>query len=611
MFKRFTSSNIVMVACVIAFAGLLSMPAIAEDKEKKDLPTKLALISISGSLADALPQQNPFGPSPMYFKKQLELIRKAASDDSVKAIELEVDSPRIGLSKVYELLCVLKEFKESGKKIFGYTESLGQKDLMLLSCCDYLAIPESGIVMLQGISAEIMYYKKLFEKLGIEFLVEHIGDYKSAYENYSLESMSDANRMVLENLLDNMYFNIISTIADNRNINQVQVVQAIDCGLLTPKKALEYELVDAVCYRDQFDDYVKSTMKAKKIEVDKKFGKKDKDLDMDNPFVLFSQIMSAFNESSKKESDKPKIAVIYASGMIMSGKNQADPFSGEVTIGSETLAGAIDKAADDETVKAIVLRVDSPGGSGLASDIIWRAEKRAKKKKPFIVSMSDVAASGGYYISTCADVILAQPNTLTGSIGVVSAIPNISKTLDKMGIKVERITRGKNALMMSVTAPPKDVNIHALAKYMEEFYWDFIAKVAEGRNMTCEEVHKVAQGRVWTGKEALANGLVDALGGLDDAIEIAKIKAGFKEDTEWELKEMPKAPDFFDSLSESFGVRAAMTQVLKTAGLNPFEAMILDRPELKAQLDQLRNLLSICKDESLLLVMPVAFRLDF
>lgn len=608
--KRYSRLILVLILALVAFS---ISPAKAEEKMEaaKSKQANLARISITGSLLDALPPENPFGPSPMYFKKMLDLIHKAAEDKEVHGLILKVDSPQIGFSKTKELVKALKSFKDTGKKIFGYSEGLGMKDLMILSSCDHLAIPESGIVVLPGLSIEVMYYKKFFEKIGVEFLVEHIGDYKSAYENYSRENMSNPLREVLNDLLDEFYFSIISTIADNRGINQLDVMKAIDGALISPDEALELGLVDDVCYEDEFKDHVTSFLKVDKINIEKKYGRSDKDLDLDNPFTLFSQIMSTMTGKKKKESKNPKIAVIYASGPIHSGKNSINPFSQEVSIGSETLSKAILDAADDETVKAIVLRVDSPGGSGLASDIIWRAEMKAKAKKPFIVSMADIAGSGGYYISMAADMILAERSTLTGSIGVVSAIPNISKTLDMIGINVERMQRGKNAGLMSLYAPPKDVNVGLLAEYMEDFYWKFVDKVAAGRHMTRDQVHKIAQGRVWTGKQALKNGLVDALGGLEDAIQIAKIKAGLTDAMNWELKEMPESPDFFEALSESMGVEMLLKAMGHAVAPDSLDNFILNRPEIRARLSQLATIWNICQDEKLLLLMPADIQVQF
>jgi protease-4 len=607
MLRKLTSLGVLIV-----MLALVCRPALARDPDQKapeQKEVKLARITIKGSLPDSLPQVNPFGPSPMYFRKQLELIREAAEDNAVNGIELKVSSPAIGFGKVKELNDTLAEFKESGKKIFGYAESLSMKDLMILSMCDHLAIPESGVVILPGLNAEIMYYKGLFEKLGIKFLVEHIGDYKSAYENYHLPGMSDANRKVLESLLTQYYSYIVETIATNRGLDKQQVIQAIDQAIITPKQAKEFGLVDALCYRDQYEDHLKSVLEVDKIEVDKKYGKEDKDLDMDNPLVLFSQIMTSLSGKKKKESKNPKIALIYASGPINSGKNSVDPFSGESTIGSDTLAEAIKEAGDDDTVKAIVMRVNSPGGSGLASDIIWHAAMNAKAKKPFIISMADVAGSGGYYISMMADLIVAQPNTLTGSIGVVSAMPNLHGSMEKLGINVERIAYGKNSGLMSPFTPPDKVNLKRLTGYMENFYWDFVDKVAQGRKMSRDEVHAIAQGRVWTGTQALENGLVDALGGLSDAMEIAKIKAGLT--TEWELKEMPEPPDFFESLSEAMGVRTLLKQVASAAGMNTAESLLLDHPEIKARLERLLNVFRVCRNESLLLLMPMDVQVNF
>jgi len=287
-----------------------------------------------------------------------------------------------------------------------------------------------------------------------------------------------------------------------------------------------------------------------------------------------------------------------------------DFLSGEVSIGSDTISKAILEAANDSTVKAIILRVNSPGGSGLASDIIWRAEMLAKEKKPLIVSMSDVAASGGYYIACPANIILAEANTITGSIGVVSAMPNISKTLDKLGIKVERISRGKNSGMMSLFTPVEEVNMNVLTSYMEDFYWKFVDRVAAGRKMTKEQVHEVAQGRVWTGKQALKNGLIDAIGGLEDAIHIAKLRAGLTDDENWELTEMPRSEDFFESLSENFGLRVS-SLLSKFSSLNAFEALVLENPEIKSRLARLNSVFKLCQNERVLLLMPMDISIQF
>jgi len=587
----------------VSLAGTVSDKACSAEEKEECKTVKLAKIVITGSIEDALPPTSPFGPAPIYFKKLLDIIEQAAEDEEIEGLYLEVSSPAIGNAKVRELRAALEAFKDSGKKIYSYTESIGLKDLVLLATCDHLATPEAGMVIIPGFSIESLYYKDLFEKIGFKMVVDHIGDYKSAYENFHLDGMSDQLREVLSCILDEFYDSTVSMIAESRGVAECTVKEAIDKALLDAKTAKALGLIDAVVYKDQFDEFLKKDLKADKVEIVGKYGCESLDLDTTNFFALFSQIMSSMSEKSKPKSKNPKIAIIYASGPIHSGKNSVDPFSQSHSIGSDTMVEAIQEAADDETVKAIVMRVDSPGGSGLASDLIWRAQCEAKKKKkPLIVSMADVAGSGGYYIAMAADVILAEPGTITGSIGVVSAFPNLHGSLEKLGIKVERLSRGKNAAMLSTFAPPEEVDISLLTRYMERFYWDFVDKVAAGRNMTRAQVHKLAQGRVWTGRQAVENGLIDEIGSFSDAINVARAMAGLTDDDKWETLELPEAPDFFDALSESFGIS---TQMQGMAGLVGLEWGVLSTvPELREALSHISTFINLAREETILYMMP-------
>lgn len=602
--RELMEKGIVSLLFFALWAPAILMADEAEPAKEASL-AHVARIVIQGDLADAKPQDNPFGPTKLNFKRQLDLIADAAADADIAALELQVDDAAMGLSKIQELHHALAVFKQSGKPIFGYAEQLTTADLLILAPSDFLAIPESGMVLVPGINAEVMYFKEFFEKLGIQFMVEHVGDYKSAYENFHLPSMSEAQRKVLEDLMGQIFDWMVQSVATHRDLDPSQVLKAVDQALMTPKQARDMGLVDAVCYYDQFKDHMRKHLKVDELVVDKKYGRKDKTLDMNNPFVLFSQIMAAFGGKKKKDSEQPKIALIYASGPIHSGKNTVDPMSGENTIGSDTLAAAIDEAARDDSIKAIVLRVNSPGGSGLASDIIWEAEQRARARKPLIVSMGDVAGSGGYYISMVADVIMVQPNTLTGSIGVVSAMPNLHGTMEKLGIKVERLTRGRNARLMSPFTPVEDVNLSPMTDLMEAFYWDFVDKVAAGRGMTREAVHAIAQGRVWTGKQAVENGLADELGGLMDAIELAKSRSGMTGEVDWEIKEMPEPPDFFEMLNEAMGASANHVAWFKALGLSPWQTTALNHPQIARRLARLLRIFEICSQEHLLLLMPM------
>jgi len=618
-FRLFTKS--VGVAAVLLAAALFVSSAVlyaGEEKAKekaKEKVVQLAKISISGALSDNLPADNPFGPQSIHFRGLLQTIKDAAEDDEVAGLFLSVNSPAIGFAKVREVRDALTEFKDSGKKIFAYTEGAGLKDMTILSMCDFLALPESGGVSMPGFNIEVMYYRDFFEKIGFRMLVEHIGDFKSAYENMHLDGMSAANRKVLNVLLDEFYNTAIEMIAEGRNIPKENVALGVDRAILSVREAHGLGLCDKIMYRDEFNDYLKKEFKADKIKILGKYGREGFDLDTTNPLALFSQIMQSLQGSKKPKSKNPKIAVIYGTGPISSGDNSVDFMSGSATMGSATMVKAINEAANDDTVKAIVLRVDSPGGSGLASDMIWRAECEAKKKKPFIVSMGDIAGSGGYYIAMAADVIIAEPGTITGSIGVVSAIPNVHGCLEKLGIKVERLTRGRNASLNSLMAPPDEVNLSILTDYMESFYWDFVDKVAAGRTasgtaMTREQVHAIAQGRVWTGRQALANGLIDATGSLADAIEVARVKAGLTDADNWEIVESPEPPDFFAALTggDDGEARAMIRQILgqDTAATLLFEAF----PELRRVLANFFSFVRVAKDETYMYMMPMEFMVN-
>ncbi len=357
-------------------------------------------------------------------------------------------------------------------------------------------------------------------------------------------------------------------------------------------------------YCDEFKAFLKKSFDADKIKIVMKYGRRDSELDTSNPLIFFTQLLSVLRKASKEATDKPKIALIYASGPIHSGKSTTGFFDQSPNIGSDTLAKAIREAAEDDKVKAIVLRVNSPGGSGLASDVIWRAECEAKKKKPLIVSMADVAGSGGYYISMAADVILAEPGTITGSIGVVSALPNLHGSMEKLGIKVESLSRGRNASLMSVMGSPEKVNLDLITRYMEKFYWEFVDKVAAGREMTRDEVHKIAQGRVWTGRQAKENGLIDGLGSIEDAIEVARVKAGFTHDDEWEIVESPEPLDFFTSLSDEGEIRTLVSSLAGMKG-GLLSDLVETIPQLRQAVDHMTSFIEIAKKEPCFLMIPV------
>jgi protease-4 len=550
------------LALTLPLAWTPPRPASAQEKpEAKEKQVTLVQLRIKGSIAESVPPENPFGSSSLNLKGLLDTIRKAKSDEAVHGILLKVESPSIGLPKAREIAAALHDFRSGGKKIYAFAEQAGTIDLILLSAATRVVMPESGMAMLPGVSAQSLYMKAFLARLGIRFLVEPVGEYKSAFENFSRDEMSPALREVLENLVASRYQAIQDLISSGRSIQAAQVAEAMDRAFLLPADLKELGLIDEVASHDHFLEDVKADLDATKAKVLTSYGRRSVDFDPNNPFAMFKILMEALSPPQKRPSSKPKIAIVYASGVIMPGKSMADPFTGETTVGSDTMVEAIKKAADDETVKAIVLRIDSPGGSGTASDAIWYAVAAARAKKPVVASMSDVAGSGGYYIAMGANKIVAQPDTITGSIGVVSAMVNVKGTMDLLGIRVETISRGKNVEMFSPFADPEKVSLEPLKRFSEKFYWQFVEKAAAGRGKSREDLDLVARGRVWTGAEALERGLIDELGGLDRAMAIARDLAKVPAEEALDVLELPPAPNFFEAFSEAFGAARATSLV--------------------------------------------------
>jgi protease-4 len=513
----------------------------------------VAHIKLSGSLDEAPIAADPFfGIAGENFKSKLDRIKKAKNDGSVQGLYLEIDDLSMGWGMLDELRRAVADFRKTGKKAYAYLESADAKDYLLATACDEICLPESGWLMLTGVRAEVSFYKDLLDKVGVKADMLQMGDFKGAAEPYTRSSMSQQFRQQYESVLNDYYENLVSMIAQSRpakKLTKEQVKMLIDQGPYTAKGALAAGLIDRVGYLEQFKDSLKAGLKADSVKMVMNYAQeKAKTLDLSNPFSLFKLLAPTEAEASRGV----KIAVIYATGVITSGKSSRSMMGGE-TVGSRTMIEAIRQADKDANVKAIVLRVDSPGGSALASDLIWN--ELARCKKPVVASMSDTAASGGYYISMAARKIYAEPGTLTGSIGVVGGKIVLGGLYNKVGINTEVISRGANANLMSSTSPFSESERRAWAGMMRDTYTQFLDKALEGRkkagkSMTRADLEKLAGGRIWTGRQAKANGLVDELGTLDDAIAAAKQLAGVK-GPEPELLILPKARNFLDMLMDS------------------------------------------------------------
>jgi protease-4 len=557
-------------------AGAALLPALSpfasaadETVASKDL--KVVQVTIKDVFED-VQADSPFGPQTRNLRERLVQLRELAADTSVAGVRLKVDgSP--DHARALDLLEELRALKGSGKKIACYSETLSQDSLVFASLADHLVVPPSGLISLEGYTLELMYLKDLLAKLEIQAHVLHVGDFKTAFEELARDSMSAEQRKTIEDLLDEFFKQTVSTIAANRGVPEDKVLAAFDKVLLTPAEALEIGLIDAVAYEDEFDTQCE-TLFGGKLELDKEWGKaKSEDLEemLESPFAMFKMLPMLLNPPGEKLPDGPRIAVVYATGAIASGKSQRG-FDGSVTgMGSETIVEALDKALEDDWVRAVVFRVNSPGGSALASDMIWRATQRVKEKKPIIASMGGVAGSGGYWISMGCNEIMAQPSTITGSIGVVSMLPDLSRTMkNKLGINVEVVARGPHAAEMAMLRDgPSPFVKQLVTTMMEQVYREFLHKVAEGRHSNPELIDQVARGRVWTGRQAKEINLVDELGGLEDAIARACELANVERDAV-HIVEYPKAPNFFEQLEEAFNdmavARSPMCALLQQLG---------------------------------------------
>ncbi|ADY52656.1 signal peptide peptidase SppA, 67K type [Pseudopedobacter saltans DSM 12145] len=434
----------------------------------------------------------------------LKSIRYAKEDDQIKGIYLDASMVQAGMATVEEIRDELLNFKKSGKFVIAYSEVYTQKSYYLASAASKVYLNPVGYLELKGLSSNTMFFKGALNKLEIEPQVIKVGTFKSAVEPFILDKMSDANKLQMSSILNSIFEDFTGKIAIERKLAKDSVVSIANLlKVRTAEDALKYKLVDALKYKDEVLDELKS-----KTGIDKKKN-------------LNTVSLSDYANNVKPENTSSnRIAVIYANGEINSGEGDQN------TIGSEGISRAIRKARLDDKVKAIVLRVNSPGGSSLASDVIWRETVLAKKEKPFIVSMGDYAASGGYYISCAADSIFAEPNTITGSIGVFAILPNLKPFLNnKLGITFDGVKTGEFADFGQVTRPLTSAEKELLQQEVNKIYFDFTKRVAEGRKISQSYVDSIGQGRVWTGKQAIDLGLVDKIGHIEDAIKSAAKKA--------------------------------------------------------------------------------------
>jgi len=458
-------------------------------------------------------------------------INYAATDDKIKGISIDNNFVMAGMSQTKALRDALLKFKTSGKFVMSYGDVYSQKDYYLNSVADTLYINPVGVMEFKGLSTERLYFKDFQEKSGIKMEVVRFGKYKSAVEPFLENEMSANNREQISAYLNGIWTEVKKEVSKSRNISTTQL-NTIAENLLsrTPELAVSSGLIDKIGYHDEYLNGIKKAVGVAYKDELKTIEIKD--------YAIYASKKKPFTA-------KNKIAVIYTEGQIFYGEGD------ESYVGQGAINKSLEKARNNDKIKAIVLRVNSPGGSALASELIWREIELTKKVKPVIVSMGDVAASGGYYIACNANRIFAEPTTITGSIGVFGTLPNVKGLADNWGINAEQVVTNKNAVTYSLFEPINDNQRNFIKESIQSIYSLFTNRVVEGRNMTQEAVHNIAQGRVWTGADALKNGLVDELGGLDAALEYA---AKLTEIEDYKIIQYPIFEKDLDEMLKDFGL---------------------------------------------------------
>ncbi len=532
----FFISFFIMFIVLIAIGSVVGS-SFADDDKTTVKTNSVLVLKLEDQIKDYAPKSSdPFeeifnmSDSKMGLNDMINAIENAKYDDNILGISIETMNINAGIAQTQALRDKLFDFKESGKFITAYADVYDQKNYYLSSVADSIYVNPVGGIDFKGLSSEILYFKDFQDKYGIKMEVIRHGKYKSAVEPFLANSMSDSNREQTQSFMSSIWSELVEDIGESRNKTDKEINFIADELLArNPTLAIENNMITNELYKDQYEEIIN---KLSGLEDVKKI----------NSISLSDYISSG--KGRLKSTSKNRIAVIYAQGEIKYGKGD------EKYIGQKLIIKALKKARKDSKVKAIVLRVNSPGGSALASDIIWRELELTKKEKPLVVSMGNLAASGGYYISCNANKIIAEPTTITGSIGVFGAVPNASELAGRMGINAEQIGTNKQSVGYSIFEPITDSFYNVTKEGVEHIYNTFVEKVADGRNMSFAQVDSIAQGRVWTGKEAVKNGLVDELGNLDDAIAVA---AELAEVDDYKVRNYPSyKKDFKDMFKGPF-----------------------------------------------------------
>lgn len=623
-----------------------------ESKPVKVSKNSVLYLNFAGGVQEYASDDNPFAAfsgevnNSASFIEYLRAIELAKIDDNIKGIYI---SPKgsIGFAKSIELIEAIEDFKTSGKFVYAFIETGNEADYMNIVSADKIFMPTEGLIELNGFGTSALFMKGLYKKIGVNFHVQGFEDFKSAGDSYNKTKFSDSARYQLEVLIGQRYKTFVEMIAKNRNLSTDKVYAILANGVYTADSIKANGLIDEIISENNFKEILKEVASGNKTGIksdnmsenksDNKSGKEDKkskskkenkdDEDKLNlvtvaKYINSENIGDIKTKNVKIAKDDKQIAIINSVGAISSGKNSSSPFGGgDYEIKSGTFVEQLKKAREDKNVKVIILRIDSPGGSVIASDEMWEEIMKTKKVKPVIASMSDVAASGGYYMAMACNKIVAHPQTITGSIGVILAIPNFSELMSNLDITADTISTSPSAQFMNGMYAYTDKDKAQLYNLSKGIYYRFLSRVAESRNKTFDEIRAVAKGRVWSGQDAKDKGLVDELGGLGKAIEIAKAEIGIDKNTKVKIKSYPEKKDKMEELikllsgenSDGNESNSNVNGINKLARLIGMEASMTKQIynnlplEFKNQIDYSFQLLGIAQKEKAMIALPNEF----
>lgn len=589
----------ILVAFAVVFIGALEAAA----------KPVIAVFRLNGPVTESPADQSVplFSPPGVSLKDLIERMHKAAADENVKAVAVLAETADVGTAQVEEIRQAMDKIRAAGKEVCVHADSIGMGEYALFSGASRLSVVPTGDVWITGLYAEQPYLRGLLDKLSIqpEFLT--CGDYKSAGELFTRTGPSPEADRMMNWLVDGLYDGYVKLIAAGRKQDPAKVKQLIDAGLYTAESAKAAGLVDAIEHRQQFEAMLKEKY-GKDVTFERAYGKpKGPQIDFSSPFGVFKfwaeLIGGGQNAAGPK---KNAVAIVYVEGPIVVGSMPASPFGAGGIAASSEIRKALDEAANDDSVKAVVLRVNSPGGSAVASEIILDATRRVKAKKPFVVSMGDVAGSGGYYVACASDTIFADENTITASIGVVAGKFITTGMWDKVGVTFKPYQRGKNAALLNSSRPFTEEEKKVLKDWMEGVYATFKGHVTAARGARLKKpLDEIAGGRVFTGRQALELGLVDRIGTMHDAVSHVAAQAKM---SDYEVRVLPKPKNLIELIMAGAGDDASNHRVLDIGGGSIIDAALphlnhLDPVRVRAVISALRRL-QLMQEEGVLLAMP-------